>query len=113
METTKQKVRKLDKYLRDKPGMTSDKFIAEYCPVLAEHAYATHDGSLNEMEKTLTHVVGMLIYYKRFAEIMGFRSEDFDPRNVVNTYEEKQRKRDSERMEIAASMIKKVLDNQE
>lgn len=85
MTTTKEKVSKLDKNLRHKSGTTADKFVETYCPVLAEHAYATRDGSINEMEKTLCHVLGMLIYHKRQAEILGL---DPDPRDFVWAYEQ-------------------------
>jgi len=109
--TTKDKVIKLDKRLRDKPGMTSDKFIKEYCPVLANHAYATYDGTMNEMEKTLCHVVSMLIYYDRFAEILGFGNEEgFDPRDFVDPYEEQQEMRQKEVKEASNQLLKDTLN---
>jgi len=83
---TKEIVSKLDKNIRHKAGATSNDFIKAYCPMLREHAYATQDDSLNEMEKTLTHSIGILIYYKKFAEILGLPA-DWDVRDFVDAYE--------------------------
>ena len=41
---------------------------------------------MNELEKTITHVLGMMIYYKRFCELNGFEGSDgdsSDPRDLV------------------------------
>lgn len=85
---TKDKVSKLDKNLRHKSGATANDFVATYCPMLRDHAFATQDDSINEMEKTLTHSIGMLIYYKRFAQILGLTTNgNFDPRDFVDAYE--------------------------
>lgn len=110
---TKEKVRKLDKYLRDKTGATANDFVKAYCPVLAEHAYATRDGSINEMEKTLCHVVGQLIYYKRLTEILGFGDIDkgFDPRKFVNAYEEREAVREMELRSASQLLLKQALDS--
>lgn len=107
---TKEKVKKLDKHLRDMSGITASDFIAQYCPVLAEYAYATRDNSLNEMEKTLTHVLGMLIYYRRFTEIMGFFYDDgFNVRDVVDTFEEKMQENVKSRSECIKRLIQDTL----
>ena len=108
---TRDKVEKLDKYLRDKSGVTANDFISTYCLVLAEHAYATRDGSINEMEKTLTHVVGMYMYYKRFAEIMGFgdKEEGFDPRDFVNAYEDLAFHREDEKRSASNKLLESIL----
>lgn len=109
---TKEKVDKLDLNLRHKTGMNSNKFIEEYCKVFSHYAYATRDGSLNEFEKEIVHVLGMLIYYKRFCEIMGFVDEgevNFDPRMTVWKYEEKIKEEQTSQRKLAKELIEKVL----
>lgn len=86
--TTYERVKKLDAGLRHKAGATSEDFVQHYCKVLRGHAYATSDDSWNELEKTLTHVLGMLIYHKRRSEILGLPT---DPRRFVREVEEAQR----------------------
>lgn len=92
MSETKELVNKLDLNLRHKSGMTSNEFISKYCEVFRKYAYATRDDSLNEFEKEITHVLGMLIYYKRFCEILGFAGiDEFDPRDFVWKFEDAQK----------------------
>lgn len=111
MTLTKDRVRKLDRNLRHKSDTTAAQFIEEYCKLLRDHAYATADGSLNEMEKTLTHVVGMLIYYQRFTEIMGFSTgvDGFDPRDFVNEFEQYEQDTRTGVEESAAEQLSAVL----
>ncbi len=86
LKTTQDLVKSLDAGLRHKNDMTQDRFVSHYCKLFAKHAYATRDESWNELEKTITHVLGMMIYYKRFCELKGFKGSDgdcFDPRDQV------------------------------
>lgn len=82
--TTKDKVDSLSLDLRHKSGVTANDFVREYCKVFRDYAYATEDGSINEFEKLITHVLGMYIYQMRRAEIIGL---DADPRKFVNAFE--------------------------
>ena len=112
MKNTKETVRELDLNLRHKSGMTSDKFISQYCEVFRKYAYATTDDSLNEFEKEITHVLGMLIYYRRFCEILGCHGEDgtfnsFDPRDFVWEFEDKE---DTE-SKIVKGRIASIMDS--
>jgi len=106
-ETTRERVRKLDRNLRHKSGITANDFVSVYCPVLATHAYATRDSSINEMEKTLTHVLGMYIYHKRFCEILGF---DTDPRKFVNAFEDAEIQSISDREKRAEEIQKAAME---
>lgn len=79
-ETTKERVGKLDAGLRHRAGKTGEDFVAHYCKTFRQAAYATRDDSWNELEKLVTHVLGMLIYHQRRSEILGLPS---DPRDFV------------------------------
>lgn len=96
--STRDIVKDLDLNLRNKSGMDSSTFISEYCKIFRNYAYATKDDSLNEFEKEITHVLGMMIYYKRLCEILGFtdEKEGFDPRDFVWAYEHRQKERSPE-----------------
>ena len=110
---TREFVAKLNLNLRDKPGISAGEFIERYCDVFSKYAYATRDGSLNEFEKEITHVLGMMIYYKRFCEIMGFRGEggkDFDPRYFVWAFESKQEEMLAEKEIQAKKYISRILN---
>jgi len=107
MDSTKETVAKLDLNLRHKSGMTGDKFIAEYCKVFRKYACATRDDSLNELEKEITHVLGMLIYYRRFCEILGFSGiDEFDPREFVWRFEDSQKAEQEAKVERAKQLLK-------
>jgi len=83
---TKDLVKSFQLDLRHKSGVKQEDFVKAYCEVLREHAYASPDDSWNELEKTLVHVLGMMVYYRRALEILGVK--DSDPRDFVNEYEE-------------------------
>lgn len=70
--------------LRHTSGITSNEFIRRYCEVFRPYAYATRDDSLNEFEKLITHVLGMLCYHKRRAELLGLPT---DPRDSIEAIE--------------------------
>lgn len=95
---TRDVVKDLDLNLRHKSGMDSSTFISEYCKIFRKYAHATQDDSLNEFEKEITHVLGMMIYYKRLCEILGFTDEKerFDPRDFVWVFEDRQKERSLE-----------------
>lgn len=71
--------------LRHKSGMTANEFIRRYCEVFRPYAYATQDDSLNEFEKLITHVLEMLCYHKRRAELLGLPK---DPRYSIAAIED-------------------------
>lgn len=71
--------------LRHKSGMTANEFIRRYCEVFRPFAFATKDDSLNEFEKLITHVLNMLCYHKRRAELLGLPA---DPRDSINAIED-------------------------
>lgn len=84
--TTKEFVRTLDKQLRDKPHTATD-FLKTYTSLLDDYAYAGgDDDEFGKLEKQLTHVLGMLIYYREACKILGYEG---DPRELVNEYEGK------------------------
>lgn len=93
MKTTQDLVKNLDKGLRHKSGIKQSDFVEHYCGVFRSSAYATRDDSWNEFEKLITHVLGMYMYQKRRAEILGL---DTDPRDFVWDYD------DNEQFEIDA-----------
>lgn len=84
--------------LRHKEGMTAAEFIRRYCAVFRPFAYATQDDSLNEFEKLITHVLAMLCYEKRRAELLGL---PVDPRDSVEAIEDATR-------EVRAAKIRLV-----
>ena len=85
---TKEIVKGLDKGLRHRSGISDQARVEAYCKVFRVHAYATNDDSWNELEKLITHVLGMNLYYKRFMEIIGMKT--LDPRDVVWDFEDRQ-----------------------
>lgn len=70
--------------LRHTSGMTANEFIRRYCEVFRPFAHATKDDSLNEFEKLITHVLHMLCYHKRRAELLGLPA---DPRDSIESIE--------------------------
>ena len=70
--------------LRHKSGIDSNEFIRRYCEVFRPFAYATTDGSLNEFEKLITHVLGMNCYHRHRAKLLGLSS---DPRDDIEAIE--------------------------
>jgi len=111
---TKDIVAKLDKGLRHKSGVKQADFVTHYCKIFSNHAYATSDGSWNEFEKTITHVLGMMLYYKRFCEIMGFKGVDgdgFDPRDFVQSFENAEENSDKTQSEQLTKLMNQILDN--
>ena len=89
-----------DLYLRDKPGMTADEFVKRYCEVFRPFAYATQDDSINEFEKLICHVLGMLCYHRRRAELLGM---DTDPRDAVRNIEEAMTAMEQARQDLSAA----------
>lgn len=71
--------------LRHVPGMTANEFIRRYCEVFRPFAHATKDDSLNEFEKLITHVLNMLCYQNRRAELLGMPD---DPRDSIEAIED-------------------------
>lgn len=71
--------------LRHVAGMTPDEFVRRYCEVFRPHACATRDDSINEFEKLITHVLNMLQYHRRRAELLGLPT---DPRDDVIAIED-------------------------
>ena len=106
MSSTKEKVGKLDLNLRHESGVTSEEFISKYCEVFSKYAFATRDGSLNEFEKEITHVLGMYIYYRRFCEILGFADiNEFDPREYVWKFDDAQKSEQDAKIERAKRLL--------
>ena len=105
--STKEKAEKFDLGLRHKSDITSDKFIQEYCKVFREYAFATQDDSLNEFEKLITHVLSMLVYYRRFTQITV--GNDFDPRELVWAFEDKDADLDKEKIEKLDKFVEEFL----
>lgn len=70
--------------LRHRDGVKPEDFVRAYCQMLRPHAYATQDGSWNELEKTLAHILDMLCYHKRLCELLGMPA---DPRESVRRLE--------------------------
>ena len=71
--------------LRHKSGTTANEFIRRYCEVFRPFAYATQDDSINEFEKLITHVLEMLCYHKRRADLLGLPK---DPRDSIEAIED-------------------------
>lgn len=76
----------LGKLLNSQSKTTS----ADLCTVLAEYGYANRNCESDHINNTFTQIVGMLISYMRFCEIMGFNGKDgetFDPAPFVAEFE--------------------------
>lgn len=101
METQKNTKYDHDLGLRHRSGMTASKFIEEYCKVLRHYAFATQDDSLNEFEKLLNHVLNMLRYHQRRAEMIGLPP---DPRDSIWNIEDAQHEVKKARMKLAGSL---------
>ncbi len=87
--------------LRHVPGMTANEFIKRYCEVFRPHAYATKDDSLNEFEKLITHVLNMLRYHQRRAELLGLPK---DPRGSIEAIEDAVEEVRKSRIKLAAAL---------
>lgn len=57
--------------LRHKSETNSDNFIEEYCKVFRPHCVVSEDGSLNELEKSITHVLNVKIAQSEILAAMG------------------------------------------
>ena len=86
--TTKDRVAKFDKGMRHTNARQED-FLKHYTELLDNFSYATTDHSWNQLEKQLTHVLGMYVYCRRFLELIGAPS-DFNVRKLVDEHEEMQ-----------------------
>lgn len=87
--------------LRHKSGMTANEFIRRYCEVFRPFAYATPDDSLNEFEKLITHVLHMLCYHRRRAELLGLPD---DPRDGVEAVEDAMAEVKTAKIKLAAAL---------
>lgn len=87
--------------LRHVSGMTADEFIRRYCEVFRPFAYATRDDSLNEFEKLITHVLDMLRYHQKRAELLGLPR---DPRDSIEAIEDAVESVKKARLELAAAL---------
>jgi len=102
---TKELVKTFDKELRHRSGNNITDFLKTYTKVLSPYAYSGgSDDEFGTLEKQITHVLGMMVYYREACKILGY--ED-DPRNLVWEHEEKAEEYDKVRLEFA----KQVLDD--
>ena len=95
--------------LRHKSGITANEFITRYCEVFRPFAYATRDDSLNEFEKLITHVLNMMCYHKKRAELLGL---SVDPRDDVGAILEAQKRvaDAKEALEVALEAARRTHD---
>jgi len=105
---TREIVKALEGDIRHKNGSTGDDFVKHYTEAFAPYAYATHDGSWNQLEKQITHVLGMSIYQRRLLEILGFDDGDdgLDPRELVWEYDAAEKVLDEIKKKIVGSIGK-------
>lgn len=87
--------------LRHKNGMTANEFIRRYCEVFRPYAYATQDDSLNEFEKLITHVLAMLCYHRRRADLLGL---PIDPRDSIEAIESASAEVHAAKIKLAAAL---------
>lgn len=87
--------------LRHKAGMTANEFIRRYCEVFRPFAYATRDDNLNEFEKLITHVLDMLRYHERRAELLGLPR---DPRDSIEAIEDAAAEVKTAKTKLAAAL---------